>query len=192
MRSGSASPSDASEPIYTVSLLMPGHRINRPRPRLRIRPRASAWSCADGIGPRRCDRPRFGVDQPPRPFGVLARAFAGTVECLRHQLDAGEPWQLADLVVEVDELLLALLVIEQVKGERVDLLLRLDALADWNPYAVQHPPVHSLGFLVAREPLLGGVEVEGEVTPLVFDDAAEQVLEHRVPRLAGQSAVAGQ
>src|SRR4029079_17904941 len=50
--------------------------------------------------PRSPDRPLLVLDQPPGPAGVLPDALTRRVQSLRHQLDAGKPGQLADLLVE--------------------------------------------------------------------------------------------
>src|SRR4029077_4536430 len=61
---------------------------------------------------RRRNRPFLVVDEPPRPLRVLAPALARRVERLRHELDPGQAWQLADLLVQHEQILLTLLVIE--------------------------------------------------------------------------------
>src|SRR5260370_18624108 len=74
---------------------------------------------------RRGDPPLVVVDPPVRPFGIPAAAVASRVERPGHELDPGQAGELADLLVEGEQLFLSLLIIKQVQGERVNLLLRL-------------------------------------------------------------------
>src|SRR5713226_7113892 len=138
------------------------------------------------------DRPLFFLDEPGGPVRILSPAVAGRVERHGHELDPGQAGELADLLVEGEQLFLSLLIIKQVQGERVNLLLRLHSLADWYPDPVEHPAVDPLRLLVVGEPFLGRVEVEGEMPPLILDDPPEQVPQHGVPRLADEGSIPGQ
>src|SRR5713101_6335545 len=130
--------------------------------------RPACRQLADGRLLRRCDRPFLVVDEPPRPVGVLAPPLARGVERLGHELYPGQARQLADLFVQRQQILVAL-------------LLRLHALADRDPEPIQHPAINTLRLFISRQPLFGRVEVEGVVAALVFDDPVEQVFENRVP-----------
>src|SRR5260370_30271557 len=142
--------------------------------------RPACRQLANGRLLRRRDRPFLVVDEPPRPLRVLPPALACCVQRLRHELYPGQAGQLADLLVQRQQILFALLVVEQVQRERVDLLLRLHALADRHPEPIAHPPLNTLRLFVSRQPLLGRVEVEGVVPALVCHDPAELVFENRV------------
>src|SRR6202022_4793016 len=102
---------------------------------------------------RRCDRPLLVLDEPERPFRVLAPALARRIQRPGHELDVGQAGEPADLLVDAEELFLTLLVVEQVQAQGMDLLLRLDPLPHRHPYAVEHPAVDSLGLLVICETL---------------------------------------
>src|SRR5258706_11438698 len=143
--------------------------------------RPACRQLADGRLLRRRDRPFLVVDEPPCPLRILAPPLACRVQRLRHELYPSQAGQLADLLIQREQILFALLVVEQVQRERVDLLLRLHALADRHPEPIQHPPIDALRLFIARQPLLGRVEVEGVMAPLVFDDPVEQVFQNRVP-----------
>src|SRR5260370_796393 len=142
--------------------------------------RPACRQLADGRLLRRRDRPFLVVDEPPRPLRVLAPALACRVERPGHELYPGQAGQLADLFVQRQQILFALLVVEQVERERVNLLLRLHALADRDPEPIQHPAINTLRLFISRQPLLGRVEVERVVPALVFDDPVEQGFENRV------------
>src|SRR5260370_24571614 len=180
----------ASSEAARPAVAMGSHDLERVRGRVAARPAGGQLSNWGFLG--RGDRPLFVVDQPVRPFWIPAAAVASRVQRPGHELDPGQAGELADILVEGEQLFLSLLIIKQVQGERVNLLLRLDPLADGHPDPVEHPAIHALRLLVAREPFLGGVEIEGEMTPLVLDDPPEQVRQHRVPRLADEGSVPGQ
>src|SRR5713101_5844939 len=138
------------------------------------------------------DRPLFAVDEPRCPLWIPDPAIAGRIKRFGHELDPRQAGELADLLVEGEQLFLSLLIIKQVQSERVNLFLRLHSLADWYPDPVEHPAIDPLGFLVVGEPFLGGVEVEGKMAPLILDDPPEQVPQHRVPRFADEGSIPGQ
>jgi hypothetical protein len=66
---------------------------------------------------------------------MRGRAGATSSQSLRHELDAGKSRQIANLLVQVDQILLTLLIIEQVQLPGL-LLVPLDAEAQPPPPAL--------------------------------------------------------